>query len=105
MTTKKKRRTAQEWSEVVARWRASGKPAEAFAKSEGCHPRTLSWWASRLGKSAKAASPSFAPVVVVDSLGSTGSVAIRHDSGFTVTVSEGTDAAVLRAALSAVRAC
>lgn len=109
MTKKRKRRTAQEWSEIVARWRVGGESAEAFAKAEGCHPRTLAWWASRLrdsGRRTDAREGAFAPVRVVDSRKSAlGAVAIRHDSGFTVTVSAETDVALLRAALTAVSAC
>ena len=42
--------TVETWKKRVADWRASGHTAEEF--SEGCpwSPKTLRWWASRLGR-------------------------------------------------------
>jgi transposase-like protein len=108
MTKKRRRRTADEWSEVVARWQGSGQSAEDFAQAEECHPKTLYWWSRRLKKAPATGStnvPVFAPVRVVGhaALGST--VSIKHDSGFTITVDRDTDRELLDAVLKSVSAC
>jgi hypothetical protein len=63
-TVKRPSRTKAEWVEEVARWRASGQSARAYASVRGLNPGTLAVWASRLG-----------PVVGVDEpAGETGKV-------------------------------
>lgn len=43
-----KRRSQAEWAELVMRFEASGKPAEAFAEKHSVNPKTLKWWRSQL---------------------------------------------------------
>ncbi|MEZ4322875.1 MAG: hypothetical protein R3F61_35740 [Myxococcota bacterium] len=43
-----KRRSQAEWAELVVRFEASGKTAEAFAEGTGVNPKTLKWWRSQL---------------------------------------------------------
>ncbi len=48
-TTKAARRSSAEWLALVERCVQSGLSCSAFAEREGIHPRTFTWWASRLG--------------------------------------------------------
>ena len=57
--------TVETWKQRVASWRASGRTAEEFSKGRPWSPKTLRWWASRLGR-ASVAVP--APVVRVAQL-------------------------------------
>lgn len=52
------------WQRHVARWRASGETAAAFAAREGIKVGTLRWWSSRLQRDA-VAGPGQAPVSMV----------------------------------------
>jgi len=45
---RQKRRSAAEWTEICREYRASGEPAEVFARRRGLKRSTLLWWASRL---------------------------------------------------------
>ena len=42
---------AEIWKKRVASWRASGETAEEFSEGRPWSPKTLRWWASRLGRS------------------------------------------------------
>lgn len=46
---KRGRRSRSEWLEEARKWRATGKPAEEYAREHDLSARTLTWWASRLG--------------------------------------------------------
>ena len=50
------RRNRAQWRRLVAAWRRSGRPAAAFAASNGVVEGTLRWWAWRLGRDAVVAS-------------------------------------------------
>jgi len=54
--------TVETWKKRVASWRASGETAEEFSEGRPWSPKTLRWWASRLGRPEAAAAP---PVPVV----------------------------------------
>ena len=41
---------AEIWKKRVASWRASGETAEGFSEGRPWSPKTLRWWASRLGR-------------------------------------------------------
>src|SRR5689334_14767943 len=41
-------RQAEEWREIVARWRESGERSKEFASRHGLNAGTLLWWSSRL---------------------------------------------------------
>jgi hypothetical protein len=45
------------WREHVRAWRASGESAANYCDHAGLNPRTLSWWAWKLGAEAKSAPP------------------------------------------------
>jgi hypothetical protein len=57
--------TEETWKKRVASWRASGETAEEFSAGRAWSPKTLRWWASRLGRASTTAS---APVVRVAQL-------------------------------------
>jgi hypothetical protein len=61
-----RRRTADEWREIVERWRASGRSKEAYARRLGVSPITLGWWQWKLagGAPEPTVTPAFAEVVV-----------------------------------------
>lgn len=52
-----KRKTAQEWSDLVRRWQRSGETARDFGARQGVNPGQLSWWRwhLKLGPKAKVA--------------------------------------------------
>jgi transposase len=52
------------WQKRVARWKASGETADAFAAREGIKAGTLRWWSSRLQRDVTTA-PGPAPVRMV----------------------------------------
>lgn len=83
---KRPRRSRGAWLEEVVRWRGSGQRAEEYARSRGLHPRTLTFWASRLrdevrarAKASGVAAPRFVPVRVVGKVAVTG-----RDQGETI---------------------
>lgn len=55
-----RRRTAKEWSRIVAAWKKSGQPVAEFAASRDIAPRTLTWWKWRLAQLAAAKAPAAA---------------------------------------------
>lgn len=71
----KARRTAQQWSEILERWKASGLRAQEFGEQHGIKAKTLWWWkwkldscmsdGPRTGKASEDA-PRFLPIRVVD---------------------------------------
>ena len=62
-----RRRSAAEWRALVAEWRASGQSRGTFATVRGLSPRTLGWWAWRLGATADPG-PEFVELVVADAV-------------------------------------
>lgn len=89
-----KRRSAAQWSELIAQWTRSGDSAERFAAGVGVKLSTLRWWQSQLGKSGTpertarraegrslAKSATFAEVQVVESP--------RREGGFVEVVTRG----------------
>ncbi len=40
--------TESKWAERVREWKASGEPAEDYARGRGFEASTLRWWSSRL---------------------------------------------------------
>lgn len=98
-------RSEEEWQRLVGGWRASGLPCRAFAAQLGVHPKTLTWWAWRLGSRAASRgrpSPGFVEVVV-DGLG-VGSPPpfIVEVGGVRVRVLAGFDAGELRRLVGAL---
>ena len=60
-----KRRSREEWSEVVAQFERSGLSQKAFAKKKGIKRTTLSWWAWEIRREAsESQQPAFVPVQV-----------------------------------------
>lgn len=51
--TKAARRSSAEWASLIEACARSGLSRAAFAEREGIHPRTFTWWASRLGGGTK----------------------------------------------------
>ena len=100
-----RRRTADEWREIVARWRSSGRSKEDYARELGVSPITLGWWQWKLAGDASVptVTPRFAEVVVVtpnepkaapDLVVEIGDLRVRVPSGF--------DAGELRRLVSAL---
>ena len=44
--------TRETWAVRVREWKRSGLTATAFAEREGVNAGTLTWWSSKLGRSA-----------------------------------------------------
>lgn len=51
------RASKSEWIKRVRAWRASGESAGDYSARHGWNERTLTWWASRLGRSGDLAVP------------------------------------------------
>jgi len=62
---KRTKRSRAQWTALVAEWEAGSLTKQEFAKAKGIAPTTLSWWACRLRREARAASPALVPVEVV----------------------------------------
>ena len=102
--------TAAEWTERVRAWRASGLPANEFARPFGYRGKTLSWWASELKRreQVKKEKPIDAPKVTMARL----QVARREVDalisivigGVQITVRRGFNAELLREVVSALGA-
>lgn len=109
----RKRRSAEQWREIVDRWRASGASAREFAAREGVVSGTLSWWGNRLkpggprrAREAKAKGQAFAPLrVTSSSSGAGGRVEIVTPSGLVVRVTGAVSEVELAVVLRAVQQC
>jgi transposase len=110
----RKRRSEEQWREIVGRWRASGESAREFAAREGVVSGTLSWWGNRLkaelprrARESKAKVQAFAPLRVTSSSSSsaTGRVEVVTPRGLVVRVSGVVSEAELTAVLRAVQQC
>jgi hypothetical protein len=74
MSSGAKRRSAEEWRDLVEGWRRSGQSRDRYARERGVKATTLGWWASELarrersesGGLARVGAASFLPVRVVD---------------------------------------
>jgi hypothetical protein len=56
-TRQKTRRSAEEWSRLVAAWRASGETSRVFAARHQLNAGTLLYWSYRLSKASKRPRP------------------------------------------------
>ncbi|MGV1030505.1 MAG: IS66 family insertion sequence element accessory protein TnpA [Dermatophilaceae bacterium] len=110
----RKRRSAEQWGEIVERWRASGESAREFATHEGVVPGTLSWWGNRLktdvarrARVAKGTEQAFTQLRVTGSSSSSsgGRVEVVTPSGLVVRVTGAVSEADLVAVLRAVQQC
>jgi len=95
---------AAEWRRRVRQWRSSGESSREFAAKIGCNPRTLTWWASRLRRSARSPGQALDLVRVISAppeeppVG--GPVEIMLVRGYVVRVGRGFDAVALRAVIA-----
>jgi len=110
----RKRRSEEQWREIVGRWRASGESAREFAARDGVVPGTLSWWGNRLkadmprrARGAKAADSAFTQLRVTSSSSSSGGgrVEVVTASGLVVRVMGAVSEADLVSVLRAVQQC
>lgn len=107
----RKRRSEEQWREIVGRWRGSGESAREFAAREGVVSGTLSWWGNRLKtdapRRARDAKQAFAPLRVTSSssLSVAGRVEVVTPSGLVVRVSGAVSEVELVAVLRAVQQC
>ena len=87
---KRPRRTREEWTREVGRWRQSGLTAAAYAAANNLHEGTLAGWASKLGsrtgqrRETQTEQPRFVPVRV-----SAPSAAVRRPAPIEVVLSNG----------------
>ncbi|MDD9972078.1 MAG: hypothetical protein OXR73_37880 [Myxococcales bacterium] len=112
---RRSRKAADEWSEVVARWRASGETSKVFAARHGVKAGTLLWWSSRLPKEGlerqrvkrRGREPEFTQVRVksAPTADARGRVEVVTRSGRVVRVEGVVDAGALRAVIEAVESC
>lgn len=56
------RRSREQWSELVAEWRASGWTGVDFARNRGLNPNTFAWWRSELSRSSRSTILTLVPV-------------------------------------------
>ena len=62
-----RRRTRQEWSDLVAEWSCSGQDAAAFCRKRHLNPSTFGWWRWKLGQSASPDGAEWLEVTRIDS--------------------------------------
>jgi transposase len=110
----RKRRSEEQWREIVGRWRASGQSAREFAAHEGVVAGTLSWWGNRLktgtphrARDARSKRPAFAPLRVTSSssTGAGGRIEVVTPGGIVVRVIGAVSEAELAVVLRAVQPC
>ena len=91
-TSTPQRRTAEEWSEMVDEWKASGRSAEDFAENKGVSESSLYTWRKRLRDNRaplvmEEPQVGFVPVVVEDEVPPTESIGWRIQTRTGVVVS------------------
>ena len=93
--------TVETWKKRVASWRASGQTAEEFSEGRPWSPKTLRWWASRLGRDAASGTPIVRVAQLVRSpAAERGAVIVEAlDSRVRVTVEPGAPADTVAAVL------
>jgi transposase len=110
----RKRRSAEQWREIVERWRASGESAREFAAREEVVAGTLSWWGNRLktevprrDRGSKGTEQAFTQLRVTgsSSWSSGGRVEVVTPSGLVVRVTGAVSEADLISVLRAVQQC
>ena len=82
------KRSRAEWTRVVAKYRASGLTAEAFANRHDLNVSTLRWWSAEIG-SASASVPALRELVVEREVGAAdrsfeltlGAIGLRFEVG------------------------
>jgi len=113
------RRSAAEWSEIVQSWKASGETAEEYASRHGLNAGTLGWWRSQLSKQSdhaegsrprggvgrKKPTSSFAEVVVRSPTAVESPLEVVAPSGYRVVVRGRVDSASLRIVLQVLSTC
>lgn len=88
--------TRETWAARVGEWKRSGLTAAEFAKREGLNAGTLTWWSSRLGRSALALSrPPVVEVMVASRADAARALEVVLASGLRVGVPIGFDEATL----------
>ena len=120
MSKKTKRRSAAEWAEIVAQWKASGQSRDAYAKRHGLNAGTLGWWRTQLdhGRVSRSTSArrnasgtrqksprtkvAFAEVRVAQAQSVAPRLEVVARSGHVVRIEGEVDAVALRAVLQAV---
>ncbi len=122
--TKRKRRSAAEWSEIVSAWRASGLALGTYAARHGLNAGTLGWWRTQVSKgrvtpaskrqvktsslarrSARPSKAVFAEVKVTPVRPATGRIEVVARSGHVVRIEGVVDPSALRSVLEAVEQC
>ena len=97
-----KKRTRAEWTKLVEEARASDLTQKAFAQQRGLSPTTLSWWASRLRREARAQSALVAVDVVEDASTCDAAFRVELAGDRTVVVPAAFDASALRRLVAAL---
>ena len=95
--------TVETWKKRVASWRASGETAEEFSEGRPWSPKTLRWWASRLGRDGASATPIVRVAQLVRSPAKRGAVIVEVlDARVRVTVEPGAPADTVGAVLGSL---
>lgn len=95
-----RRRSRDEWREIVGRWQRSGQSRSEFARAAGVNKNTLGWWSWKLRTEEDKPEPAFLDVVVEDPEPAPGFELDVHGIG--VRVPPGFDAHELRRLVDAL---
>ena len=99
---KRKKRSREEWTKLVAEWRAGKLSQKAFAKRKGIAATTLSWWICRLGRETRERAALVPVEVVADIPVGTADFRVELAGGRTLFVPASFDEAALRRLLAVV---
>jgi transposase-like protein len=87
------RRSREEWSELVAAWRASGQTGVDFAHAHRLNPNTFAWWRSELSRNGPPTPLTLVPVAAGPRELAAELLEVVLDSGLTVRVPDQADPA------------
>ena len=99
---RKRKRSREEWTKLVAEWRAGDLSQKAFARRKGIAPTTLSWWSCRLRSEAREQGALVPVAVVEDPPAVPGEFRLELAGGRTVQVPASFDGPALRRLVAAL---
>jgi transposase-like protein len=85
------RRSREQWSELVAAWRASGQSGVDFAREHGLNVHTFAWWRSELARTETPTPLTLVPVAAMHREREAQRLEVILDGGRTVRVPEQAD--------------
>jgi hypothetical protein len=99
---KRKKRSREEWTKLVAEWRGGALSQKAFSKRKGIAATTLSWWICRLGREARERAALVPVEVVADAPAGAADFRVELAGGRTLFVPATFDESALRRLLAVV---